>query len=137
MRLQSNNLSPTKHFVLKKYRGRQEAEKYYKTERYAFNRLKWGHELPPGIISYHGGFVRDNTYNIILEYADLGMLRAFMQREAPPSSGADIIAFWESLFELKLGLHTIHETRGPDGGTQVMLGYADFVETLRYAYSYL
>lgn len=46
-----------------------------------------------------------------------------MEREDPPSSGEDIITFWERLFELKRGLHTIHEGRNSDGKPQVMLGY--------------
>jgi hypothetical protein len=61
-----------------------------------------------GIIGFYGGWKQDGRYNILLEYADVGTLEAFMLRTDPPDKDSDIIDLWESVFQLLQGLLKIH-----------------------------
>ncbi|KAL6716241.1 hypothetical protein ACLMJK_005807 [Lecanora helva] len=111
-------------FVLKRYRGRRgssEAERNFLIERNAFERLQSGHKMPPSIVRYHGSFVHDEIYYMILSHADLGNLSEFMQRELPPSSGEEIINLWDTLFKLLMGLQAIHKYQESD--EHVTLGW--------------
>ena len=60
------------------------------------------------IIGYHGCFIHNGTYNVILEFADKGTLEEYFAREAPPTSGEDIIAFWRGIFGIIGALVSIH-----------------------------
>lgn len=62
------------------------------------------------IIEYYGSFVRDGTYNIILEYADLGTLDEYMENTDEPRSIDDIMTFWRSFLAIFHGLSHIHGT---------------------------
>lgn len=75
------------------------------------------------IIGFYGSFVRQQTYNIILEYADLGTLDEYMERTSPPSSAEDKMRFWERFLEVAHGLATIHgEDEHMGDGPQILLG---------------
>ena len=104
-------------FVMKTYLT-SEAEKYYETELRAFERLMLLRN--PGIIMFHKSFVRGESYNIILEYADKGTLADYFKSESPPSGGEEIIRFWGAMFKLLSVLRDIHELSpdhldGPQG----------------------
>ena len=106
-------------YVLKTYQTK-DAKEYYETEVEAFRRLKQS----PNIIGCYGGFVCQDTYNIILEYADFGNLDKYMEKTPPPSTTQEKVIFWERFLEVVSGLVTIHGEREdtPDA-LQIMLGY--------------
>ena len=119
---QEPDRQPRNTFVLKTYRG-HEAQKYHEAERNAFLRLRLSERITPSIIGFYGSFIRDGTYNNILEYADQGTLEDFMERTPSPSNGEDITLLWERLFNVLHGLLTIQNTPGIAGGFQFLLGY--------------
>ena len=106
--------------MVKTYRGK-EAGDYYNTERQAYTKLKLRDKPPPNIVSFYGSFVRDQTYNIILEYADKATLEVLMSK-APPDNGEDILILWKRLFALFEGLGRIHNVDKQDEGQRIMLG---------------
>ena len=93
-------------FVLKRYRTK-DAEKYFNNEVGAFRKLRIAGRHR-NIIGYHGCFIHNGTYNVILEFADRGTLEEYFAREAPPTSGEDIIAFWRGIFGIIGALLSIH-----------------------------
>ena len=117
--------TPEEHrntYVIKTYRS-GEAQIYYKTERNAFEKLRYSGLPPANIIGFYGSFVREQTYNVILEYADLGTLDDYMKHTAPPSSAEDKMIFWDRFFDVGNGLATIHGEDGHDNdGPQILLG---------------
>lgn len=58
-----------------------------------------------------GSYIHGDEFNIILEHADKGSLEDYFRNESPPSSGPDILGFWEGLFQLIKGLKAIHSVR--------------------------
>ncbi|KAL8706255.1 MAG: hypothetical protein Q9201_000692 [Fulgogasparrea decipioides] len=118
---------PKSHtFALKTYYQTSEAKIYFENERSAFKKLRY-HNMPPeNIIGYYGSFVRDGTYNIILEYADRGTLNNYMRDTHEPTSSSAIMALWKSCLGLMLGLIQIHNTPGSaSDGSRILLGGGD------------
>ncbi|KAL8851616.1 MAG: hypothetical protein Q9221_003453 [Calogaya cf. arnoldii] len=109
-------------FALKTYRT-PDAKKYFENERNAFIQLRYGGRPPDNIIEYYGSFVRDGTYNIILEYADRGTLDDYMRTTAEPKTTSELRTFWERYLALICGLVHIHGTHGPASeGPKILLG---------------
>ena len=76
------------------------------------------------IIEYYGSFVRDNTYNIILEYADRRTLEDYMQNTHEPTSINDIMIFYRRFLSIMHGIVQIHNTLYDDSGEpKTVLGY--------------
>ena len=96
-------------FVLKTYLG-PDAKEQHKAERDAFIRLRHNDKPSPFIIAYYGSFVDENTYNIILEYADRGNLEQFMEAMPPPSTAENMIELWDRLCKISHGLAVLHGT---------------------------
>ena len=110
-------------FVLKTYRP-AEAEECYKAERDAYMKLRWGAKPSPYIVTYYGGFIHGNSYNIILEYADRGTLEDFMKETDQPASVEDNLRFWDRLSGITHGLLTIHGNTGAaNSAYQFLNGY--------------
>ncbi|RYO86107.1 hypothetical protein DL762_004902 [Monosporascus cannonballus] len=65
------------------------------------------------IITYHGSFRQNGTYNLILDYADGGSLGDLLGKQVPPSAAEDIEQFWRSLFGVLNGLQSIHQWMEP------------------------
>ena len=108
--------------MLKSYRKTKDAEIYYNNEWRAFKRLS-ASGLCPQIIGFHGSFVLDGTFNILLEYADKGTLDDFLSRTPPPCTAGDIITFWKSFLDITLGLVRIHNaSSGNIEGPQIFNG---------------
>jgi serine/threonine protein kinase len=63
------------------------------------------------IIKFYGSYIHRDEFNVLLEFADKGSLEEYFQRESPPTQSANIIEFWEGLFQLIKGLKTIHSVR--------------------------
>ena len=77
----------------------------------------------PFIIGYYGSFIDDDTYNIILEYADRGSLEDFMKRTDQPCTVEDMIVFWDRLSNTTHGLAHIHGIPANlSSGVPVLLG---------------
>ncbi|KAL9039625.1 MAG: hypothetical protein Q9214_004801 [Letrouitia sp. 1 TL-2023] len=110
-------------FVLKTYQG-PDAEEHHKRERNAFMNLRYDKRPSPFIIAYHGSFVDDDTFNIILEYADRGNLEDFMKATPEPLTGEDMIEFWDRLSNITHGLALIHSFPGDTSSNfSVLLGW--------------
>ncbi|RYP21566.1 hypothetical protein DL765_002202 [Monosporascus sp. GIB2] len=65
------------------------------------------------IITYHGSFRQNGTYNLILDYADGGSLKDLLVKQVPPSTTDAIEQFWRSLFDVLKGLQSIHQWMEP------------------------
>lgn len=112
----------TNTFVLKRYRTK-DADKYFFNEVGAFRKLR-NAGRHPNIIGFHGCFIHNGTYNVILEFADQGTLEEYFARTAPPTSGEDIIAFWRGIFGIIGALLSIHDIPYADyDGPQIFHGY--------------
>ncbi|KAL8792768.1 MAG: hypothetical protein Q9195_004655 [Heterodermia aff. obscurata] len=96
-------------FVLKTYRG-PDAKEQHQAEHDAFINLRYNGKPSPFIIAYYGSFVDDNTYNIILEFADRGNLDEFMSAMPPPTTEENMIELWDRLSKITHGLAVIHGT---------------------------
>ncbi|KAL6717939.1 hypothetical protein ACLMJK_004024 [Lecanora helva] len=127
-----NRLSPSDSghkkaelFVVKTYKG-ADAKDYFDSETNALRELFRGNDPATNVIRLYYSFVRDDVYNLILEYADKGTLEEWMKTTEPPNTGTEIRIFWQRFFELLRGLSAIHNSdwdvsspRGP----RVMLGW--------------
>jgi hypothetical protein len=107
--------------VLKSYQT-ENAEKYYKSEKGAFTRLVPKGKAAPGLIGFYGSFVYESTYNIILEFAEMGTLEQYFQRFTPPLSALDIKDFWEQMCELIQGVIRIHHMDRDQNGHSSLCG---------------
>ena len=72
--------------------------------------LRWNGHPSAHVIAFYGGFIRGTTHNLILEYADLGNLEHFIQHTEAPSTGQDIINFWERFLNVTHGVIAIQST---------------------------
>ena len=106
-------------FVLKKYKT-EEAKKHYDSEVAAFQKL--GPTL--SIIEFYGSYIHEDSFNILLEFADKGSLAQYFREEAPPTTGEEIIKFWGSIFMLGQALAAIHQVkpRLPTNGAATLQG---------------
>lgn len=122
--LQADHSAQKHFFALKTFRGK-DAEKHFRTEKQAFEKLNQNLNSPAYIVCYHGSFIRHQTYNLILEYADQGTLYDFMfiEKVPPPSRGEDTIMLWKHLSKLLLGLQSLHEAGDEESSSQFMSGY--------------
>lgn len=80
-----------------------------------------GGSVGKSIIGFHGSYVQDGSYNILLEYADRGTLEDYLQKTPPPTTGEDIIKFWSALFKVIQALHLIHNVQGNDSNDPPIL----------------
>ena len=93
-------------FVLKRY-CTKDAENDYNTEVDAFRKMR-SPTNSVNIIGFYGSFVQEETYNVLLEFADKGTLEDYFQNTPPPSSGEDIVKLWRGLFDILNALVMIH-----------------------------
>jgi serine/threonine protein kinase len=92
--------------VLKSY-YRKRYEPLYDNEIKALTMLM--NTPSPHVISYFGSFRQQDSYNIILEFADGGNLNEYFRDQKPPQTPADIVRFWRSLFDVLKGLDRVHQ----------------------------
>ncbi|KIX03656.1 uncharacterized protein Z518_07209 [Rhinocladiella mackenziei CBS 650.93] len=96
-------------YVLKTFHSRKYPAKcLYKSETAAFAYLKRSCALGNNFIGFHGSFVYNDTYNILLEYADIGSLEDYFTTISPPSTGEDILKLWTSVFGLLTAVENLH-----------------------------
>ncbi|KAK6365008.1 uncharacterized protein PV06_04457 [Exophiala oligosperma] len=106
---------PTHTYVLKLYRSKRYAsEELYKAESEAFIHLRNSHALGKHFIGYYGSFTHGNTRNILLEYANYGSLETFFSSVDAPTTGEDIIRFWQSMFGIIDAVCKIHTIPSPE-----------------------
>lgn len=74
---------------------------------------------PAGMIGFFQSFQYRKTFNILLEYADNETLETFFSEQPRPSSGAEIIEFWESLLTIVKGVCILHRPKDPGRGASV------------------
>jgi serine/threonine protein kinase len=98
-------------FVLKEY-FTSNAKQIYKAEVNAFRRLG----PASSIIAFRGSFIRGDSFNVLLEYADKGSLEDYFRTVQPPADGEQIIQFWEALSEIVGALMKIHGVKPDDTG---------------------
>jgi serine/threonine protein kinase len=110
--------------VLKTYKT-SEAREDYETETKAYEMLNILQADRRQIITYYGKFTHMNTYNIIIEKADIGSLEDYFQMYEPPYLSEDIKNFWYNLFEVLNALHCIHHLGG--SGSENLKGFKGFV----------
>ncbi len=67
-----------------------------------------GSKTAPGMIGFYQSFEYQNSFNIILEYADEDTLEDFFMKKDPPMSSTDALHFWRSLFEIVKGICVLH-----------------------------
>jgi hypothetical protein len=58
---------------------------------------------------FHGSWIHNQTYHMLLEYVDGGTLMDFFRWTEAPSADKDKILFWERLLELIKPVLRIHE----------------------------
>jgi serine/threonine protein kinase len=107
-------------FVLKEYTT-LDAQTYYDNETSAFNLIGSNSH----IIGFYGSFTRNGTFNVLLEYADKGTLKEYLENQAlvAPTNGEDITQLWEALFKLIHALKCIHMVDNPSAaGPQIFQG---------------
>lgn len=101
----------------------------------AFRRLTSAGKARDNIIGFYGGFVKNGTYNVLLEYADEGSLERYFQTVGPPVEIGHIFEFWKNILKLTIGLMAIHSTslEGLEG-PHIFQGYfcLGFISTIRY-----
>lgn len=62
---------------------------------------------------------------MLMEYADCGNLEEYFRREEPPSTGTDILEFFEAFHDVMKGvvnIHEIHLDRSDRKGSKVLQG---------------
>jgi serine/threonine protein kinase len=100
-------------YVLKTYRSKDAREHYY-SEVKAFKALMPGGALGKSIIGFHGSFIQDGSYNVLLEYADRGTLEHYLETISPPTTGDDTYKLWSAMFNLIKALKLIHDVQPID-----------------------
>jgi len=120
------NFQPTNVFVLKTYKT-DDARIFYENEVGGFTKLieySASGELDENMIGFHGSFVQNGTYNVVLDYADGGTLEEYFQTIERPSKTQDIIDIWSELFNVIKPLQTLHEIPNDNvGENHVYRGY--------------
>ncbi|KIV87458.1 hypothetical protein PV11_03002 [Exophiala sideris] len=97
-------------YVIKAYH-RIEAEKYFKVEVGAFQKLVNEYDEPvPNLIRFYGAFKQNDSFHVILEYANVGTLEDYFNKVQPPRLGHDILSLWTNVFQLNHALAHIHNT---------------------------
>lgn len=84
---------------------------------------------PFSLIKFYGSFDHDDSFYILLEYADGGNLRELLEQdEHKPSSPNEIMVFWNNIMEMMKALECIHSVRDIEreqdvDGKQIVQGW--------------
>lgn len=98
-------------YALKAYEGR-DSKRYHDAETKAFKKLHRTGLRESHIVGYHCCYVHRGAYYAIFELADMGTLEEYMRINPPPSTDADVAAFWASflpMIEAIVELHDMNE----------------------------
>lgn len=86
----------------------------YEKEVKAFAILRQKVPKRDGIVTFFGSFVQNESFHILLEYADGGTLQDYFQKVIRPSSIEDKHNFWKSFLPLAKALKAIHQVDSDD-----------------------
>jgi len=101
-------------YVLKIYSD-FEGDHNYNSEVNTFRKLSQLGSPESGTITFYGGFVQGETYNVLLQYANGGTLEDYFDNLEPPRERAEIHQFWSALFGLFTAVYRIHNMNFRDG----------------------
>lgn len=96
-------------FAVKTFK-RRNAHQNYQRESEAFTQVtKERTKAIEGIIQFFCGFEYNETFNIVLEYADAGTLGDYFKLQTPPSTPEETFDLWKSLLEITKGVCAINQ----------------------------
>lgn len=104
-------------YVVKSYH-RLDAENYFNSEVDAFRKLNETGRPVPNLVGFYGAFRQNGSFNIILQYANVGTLEDYFQKAKPPKRGKDILKLWRNLFRLTDPLIDIHDLSSSNDAEQ-------------------
>lgn len=87
---------------------RLDAERYFRAEADAFQKLNEIGRPIPNFIGFHGAFIQNKSFNILLQYANIGTLEDYFLKATPPKHQNDILTLWRNLFRLADAVVDIH-----------------------------
>lgn len=102
-------------YVIKSYHSRN-ASRYFNSEVDAFKVLNRQPQPPANIVGFYKAFRQNDSYHIVLQYANVGTLEDYFEKCERPTLGRDILDLWTSLFRLNEAVDWIHTSRSPQGG---------------------
>jgi hypothetical protein len=105
---QDEHVKPKSNTYFLKTCREKDAQYHYK-EVEAYTILMRQEDVSCNLALFHGSWVHNQTYHMLLEYVDGGTLMEFFRRTEPPSAAKDKIEFWEKLLELIKPVRRIHE----------------------------
>lgn len=76
-------------------------------------------------MEFHCAYFHNGESHLLMEFADEGTLEGLYWNNEPPSTGAQIIAFWTSLVRIIRGLVCVHDVEfdpNDEHGTKPMQG---------------
>ena len=94
-------------YVLKTY-SLNNAESYA-NEVEAYRRLMQRPHVDSEMVKFYDSFGHCRSFNILLEWADQGILEGVFRTKRQPTSGDEIITFWDNFVQLIQALSRIHE----------------------------
>ena len=84
--------------------------------------------LGKSIIDFYGSYEQDGSYNVLLEYADLGNLEQYLERTPSPTTGDDIYKFWSAFFNVIKAVKLIHNVKwGNPGDPPILKGHVPYL----------
>lgn len=96
------------------YRGAN-AQRHFDTETRGYQKLRDHATVVENIVQFYGGYVQNGKYFLILEYADCGSLEDLFLQVEQPSTGEEILDFWNEMFGIIQALFRIHSILSPEG----------------------
>ncbi|KAF2793632.1 kinase-like protein [Melanomma pulvis-pyrius CBS 109.77] len=110
----------TNTYVLKTCRERDASNHHREVE--AYRSLMNQHDVSHLIARFHGSWIQNQTYHMLLEYVSGGTLSDFEKRTKAPSTNEDIVKFWENLVELVKPVSRIHRLPRSDQENKYLQG---------------
>jgi hypothetical protein len=93
---------------------REKDAPYHYKEVEAYMILMRQGDVSRNLALFHGSWIHNQTYHMLLEYIDGGTLMDFFRRTEAPSADTDRIEFWERLLDLIKPVLRIHEIQSSE-----------------------
>ena len=65
--------------------------------------------MVPNVVGFYKAFKQNDSLNIILQYANVGTLEAYLEHVRSPRSKSDILKVWRKMSRLNTAVAGIHE----------------------------
>ena len=95
-------------YILKSYQGIH-ARRWLRFETTELRKAHFANLSHPSIIEFYSSYTLGDSYNIVLEYADMGTLEQLFDNITEPRRGVDINNFWRSLLNISDGLRYVQK----------------------------